>query len=139
MTSLCRNGWVKMQLYIVKGVTHCHSKYILCQQSREVSKKILRSSFKCEDDAYSQLLVEWGQYIDHDITFTPQSTANTAFWTGQDCLNTCENVHPCFPIEVNQKHNRLSAFCLLLSCFFTSYNPVFQSITLVFILFLAES
>ncbi|XP_044231397.1 thyroid peroxidase [Thunnus albacares] len=66
---------------------------------REVSKKILRSSFKHEDDAYSQLLVEWGQYIDHDITFTPQSTANTAFWTGEDCLNTCENVHPCFPIE----------------------------------------
>uniref|UniRef100_A0A8C4D7C8 Sushi domain-containing protein n=1 Tax=Dicentrarchus labrax TaxID=13489 RepID=A0A8C4D7C8_DICLA len=65
----------------------------------EVSKKILRSSSKEEDDAYSHLLVEWGQYIDHDITFTPQSSGTAAFWTGVDCLTTCENIHPCFPIE----------------------------------------
>ncbi|XP_068195373.1 thyroid peroxidase [Antennarius striatus] len=61
---------------------------------REVSQKILRSSAKGEDDVYSQLLVEWGQYIDHDITFTPQSSA-------ADCLTTCENIHPCFPIETD--------------------------------------
>ncbi|XP_070776787.1 thyroid peroxidase [Enoplosus armatus] len=66
---------------------------------REVSKKILKSSSKPKDDVYSHLLVEWGQYIDHDITFTPQSTGSAAFSTGVDCLSTCENVHPCFPIE----------------------------------------
>uniref|UniRef100_A0A3Q3M4I4 Uncharacterized protein n=1 Tax=Mastacembelus armatus TaxID=205130 RepID=A0A3Q3M4I4_9TELE len=68
---------------------------------REVSKKILRSSSQSKEDIYSHLLVEWGQYIDHDITFTPQSTGSAAFWTGMDCLNTCENVHPCFPIETD--------------------------------------
>uniref|UniRef100_A0A8C2ZC74 Thyroid peroxidase n=1 Tax=Cyclopterus lumpus TaxID=8103 RepID=A0A8C2ZC74_CYCLU len=65
----------------------------------EVSQKIIRSSSKQTDDVYSHLLVEWGQYIDHDITFTPQSKGNTAFRTGVDCSNTCQNVHPCFPIE----------------------------------------
>lgn len=55
------------------------------------------SSIKCEDDAYSHMLVEWGQYIDHDITFTPQSPGKP----GDDCLNSCKNVHPCFPIQVN--------------------------------------
>ncbi|KAI3367910.1 hypothetical protein L3Q82_026737, partial [Scortum barcoo] len=63
---------------------------------REVSEKILRSTSKIKDDVYSHLLVEWGQYIDHDITFTPQSTCNAAFCTGMEC----ENVHPFFPIEV---------------------------------------
>ncbi len=52
------------------------------------------------DNDYSHLLVEWGQYIDHDITFTPQTSGSAAFWTGIDCLTTCENMHPCFPIEV---------------------------------------
>uniref|UniRef100_A0A3B4BEI6 Thyroid peroxidase n=1 Tax=Periophthalmus magnuspinnatus TaxID=409849 RepID=A0A3B4BEI6_9GOBI len=58
----------------------------------EVSKTILRSTIKPREDEYSQLLVDWGQYIDHDITFTPQTTSMT-------CLNTCQNVHPCFPIK----------------------------------------
>ncbi|XP_039993085.1 thyroid peroxidase isoform X2 [Xiphias gladius] len=70
---------------------------------REISKKIVKSSSKRKDDIYSHLLVEWGQYIDHDITFTPQSTGSAAFWTGMDCLNMCENVHPCFPIQTREE------------------------------------
>ncbi|XP_028994547.1 thyroid peroxidase [Betta splendens] len=68
---------------------------------RDVSKQILRSTSKRSEDVYSQLLVDWGQYIDHDMTFTPQSAASAAFESGVDCLNTCENVHPCFPIETD--------------------------------------
>ncbi|KAM9842993.1 thyroid peroxidase [Aulostomus maculatus] len=64
-------------------------------QPREVSRKILKSSTKGRDTAYSQLLVEWGQYIDHDISFTPQSSG----WIGQQCWGRCENVPPCFPIQ----------------------------------------
>ncbi|XP_074548684.1 thyroid peroxidase [Halichoeres trimaculatus] len=65
---------------------------------REVSMKVMRSSSTQDDEAYSHLLVEWGQYIDHDITFTPQNTQSAAFLTSVDCLMTCENMHPCFPI-----------------------------------------
>ena len=54
----------------------------------------MKSSFRSKDQAYSMLLVEWGQYLIHDIAFTPQSTG---LW---DCLSTCENLHPCFPIQV---------------------------------------
>ncbi|KAK7904613.1 hypothetical protein WMY93_017220 [Mugilogobius chulae] len=46
----------------------------------EVSKKILRSPIKPREDEYSQLLVEWGQYIDHDLTFTPKQA------TGDACM-----------------------------------------------------
>ncbi|KAL7379686.1 hypothetical protein ABVT39_004145 [Epinephelus coioides] len=59
----------------------------------------MRSSSKQTDDVYSDLLVEWGQYIDHDLTLTPQSKSSASIWSGPDCLNTCQNVHPCFPIE----------------------------------------
>ncbi|KAM6912777.1 thyroid peroxidase [Xenentodon cancila] len=68
---------------------------------RRVSGEIIRGSCKWREDDYSQLLVDWGQYIDHDITFTPQSTSNAAFWTDVDCHKTCENVHPCFPIKTD--------------------------------------
>ncbi|XP_072221755.1 thyroid peroxidase [Leuresthes tenuis] len=82
-------GWKRERL---------HNGFLL-PPPRRVSREIIRSSCKWRDDAYSQLLVEWGQYIDHDITFTPQSTGRAAFWTNTDCHTTCENVHPCFPIE----------------------------------------
>ncbi|KAK1894001.1 Thyroid peroxidase [Dissostichus eleginoides] len=65
----------------------------------EVSKKIMRSSSKLEDDVYSHMLVEWGQYISHDMTMTPQIKGGAGLWSDVDCLKTCQNVHPCFPIE----------------------------------------
>ncbi|XP_047467261.1 thyroid peroxidase [Mugil cephalus] len=56
-----------------------------------VSREIIRSSSKRDDCFYSQLLVEWGQYIDHDITFTPQTTGSAPMH--------CENTWSFFPIE----------------------------------------
>uniref|UniRef100_A0A8C0XC65 Thyroid peroxidase n=1 Tax=Castor canadensis TaxID=51338 RepID=A0A8C0XC65_CASCN len=51
-------------------------------------------------DQYSDFLTAWGQYIDHDIALTPQSASTTAFSGGADCLLTCENQNPCFPIQL---------------------------------------
>ncbi|XP_042070084.1 thyroid peroxidase [Haplochromis burtoni] len=67
--------------------------------ARTVSREIMTSASKWKDDSYSQLLVDWGQYISHDITLTPQSTSTDG--SDVDCLKTCENVHPCFPIKMN--------------------------------------
>ncbi|XP_047677522.1 thyroid peroxidase [Tachysurus fulvidraco] len=69
---------------------------------REVSNKIMQISSECclEDEAYSQMLVDWGQYIDHDISFTPQSTSKAAFLEGVNCLHMCGNSNPCFPIQI---------------------------------------
>ncbi|MBN3301551.1 PERT peroxidase, partial [Amia calva] len=70
--------------------------------AREVSNTILQASNNCtlEDDTYSHMIVDWGQYIDHDISFTPQSTSKATFMGGLDCRNTCENLNPCFPIKI---------------------------------------
>ncbi|XP_058143825.2 thyroid peroxidase [Dasypus novemcinctus] len=69
---------------------------------REVTRQVIQVSNEAvtEDDQYSDLLMVWGQYIDHDIAFTPQSTSKAAFWGGIDCQLTCENQNPCFPIQL---------------------------------------
>lgn len=64
----------------------------------------MSSSSAPKADIYSQMLVEWGQFVDHDISFTPQSSS-TAVPAAADCLTTCENVHPCFPIEVRRENS----------------------------------
>ncbi|XP_006153588.1 thyroid peroxidase [Tupaia chinensis] len=68
---------------------------------REVTRQVIRVSNEAitEDDQYSDLLTVWGQYIAHDVAFTPQSTGG-ALGGGADCLLTCENQHPCFPIQL---------------------------------------
>ncbi|XP_071404250.1 thyroid peroxidase [Pithys albifrons albifrons] len=69
---------------------------------REVTRKIIHASNEAvtEDALYSDVIMVWGQYIDHDIAFTPQSTSRTAFLNGMECQTTCEKQNPCFPIEV---------------------------------------
>lgn len=67
-----------------------------------MTRKIIHSSNEAvtEDNLYSDIITVWGQYIDHDIAFTPQSTSRTAFLTGMECQMTCEKQNPCFPIKV---------------------------------------
>uniref|UniRef100_A0A3B5M1K1 Thyroid peroxidase n=1 Tax=Xiphophorus couchianus TaxID=32473 RepID=A0A3B5M1K1_9TELE len=67
---------------------------------RRVSREVVRTSCKGSDAAYSQLLADWGQYIDHDVTLTPQSLSGAASWAQRDCRTSCGNLHPCFPIQV---------------------------------------
>ncbi|CAM2112158.1 unnamed protein product [Caretta caretta] len=67
---------------------------------REVTRKIIRASNVTEDNLYSDIIMAWGQYISHDISFTPQSTNRAAFLRGVECKMTCENQKSCFPIKV---------------------------------------
>ncbi|MEQ2240993.1 hypothetical protein ILYODFUR_020852, partial [Ilyodon furcidens] len=52
------------------------------------------------DPTLSHLLVDWGQWIDHDMVLTPQSPSTTAFKTGADCTRSCSQDSPCFPIQI---------------------------------------
>ncbi|XP_047451990.1 thyroid peroxidase [Mugil cephalus] len=61
------------------------------------------------DSTLSHLLVDWGQWIDHDLVLTPQSPSTAAFRTGADCSHTCSRDTPCFPIQIPLSDPRYGA------------------------------
>ncbi|XP_067849684.1 eosinophil peroxidase-like [Heptranchias perlo] len=52
------------------------------------------------DSSYAHILVEWGQWIDHDMDLTPQSASTSSFIDNSDCSSSCHNRSPCFPIQI---------------------------------------
>lgn len=71
-------------------------------QVREVSNRILRTanSQVDSDPLYTHLVTIFGQWTDHDLTFTPHSPVIRSFSNGIDCEESCARTEPCFPIEV---------------------------------------
>ncbi|RVE71729.1 hypothetical protein OJAV_G00054890 [Oryzias javanicus] len=69
---------------------------------RLVSQEVLftHNSNISEDSTLSHMLVDWGQWIDHDMVLTPQSPSTVTFKTGADCTHTCSRNTPCFPIQI---------------------------------------
>ncbi|XP_053252519.1 myeloperoxidase-like isoform X2 [Podarcis raffonei] len=69
---------------------------------RQVSHEILhtRNENISLDSSYTHMLVEWGQWIDHDMDLTPQSASTVSFTDGADCSHGCINRNPCFPIQI---------------------------------------
>uniref|UniRef100_A0A8C9J924 Eosinophil peroxidase n=1 Tax=Panthera tigris altaica TaxID=74533 RepID=A0A8C9J924_PANTA len=45
------------------------------------------------------MFMQCGQFIDHDLDFTPEPPARVAFTVGVDCERTCTQLPPCFPIN----------------------------------------
>ncbi|XP_073321888.1 eosinophil peroxidase-like [Pagrus major] len=73
---------------------------------REVSNKILHTAVVDSDPLYTYLLTIFGQWLDHDLTFTPNSPAIRSFSSGIDCDKSCDRTEPCFPIEIPRQDPR---------------------------------
>ncbi|KAI7790631.1 putative eosinophil peroxidase-like [Triplophysa rosa] len=80
---------------------HTYNNYTL-PPVRSVSQEVLYTHNEniSLDTSLSHLLVEWGQWIDHDLTLTPQSSSTAEFKSGADCTRTCSRHTPCFPIHI---------------------------------------
>ncbi|XP_059832356.1 eosinophil peroxidase-like [Hypanus sabinus] len=70
--------------------------------ARMVSTAILHTGNRniSLDSNYAHILVEWGQWIDHDMDLTPQSASTSSFIDRIDCSSSCSNRSPCFPIQI---------------------------------------
>ncbi|KAL6078002.1 hypothetical protein STEG23_027981 [Scotinomys teguina] len=76
---------------------------------RAVSNQIVRFPSKklTSDQGRSLMFMQWGQFIDHDLDFSPESPARVAFSVGVDCEKTCAQLPPCFPIKIPRNDPRI--------------------------------
>ncbi|XP_067938237.1 peroxidasin homolog isoform X2 [Watersipora subatra] len=91
-------GWNASKLY------HGFSK----PSARLVSTRVMSSHEIEADNVYTSFLMQWGQFLDHDITLTPMSVSHARFSDGRHCNSTCENQSPCFPIQTPPGDPRLT-------------------------------
>ncbi|XP_036925668.1 eosinophil peroxidase [Sturnira hondurensis] len=76
---------------------------------RAVSNQIVRFPRErlASDRGRALMFMQWGQFIDHDLDFVPESPARVAFTAGVDCEKTCAQLPPCFPIKIPPNDPRI--------------------------------
>ncbi|XP_008324585.1 eosinophil peroxidase-like [Cynoglossus semilaevis] len=76
---------------------------------RQVSNNILRTTDAgvVSDKEFSHLVTFFGQWNDHDLTFTPFSPSIRSFSNGIMCNESCERTEPCIPIPIPPGDPRL--------------------------------
>ncbi|XP_008300694.1 eosinophil peroxidase [Stegastes partitus] len=69
---------------------------------RQVSNNILSTTDAgvVSDNEFSHMVTLFGQWNDHDLTFTPFSPSIKSFSNGVDCEESCERTEPCIPIPI---------------------------------------
>ncbi|XP_006889510.1 PREDICTED: myeloperoxidase [Elephantulus edwardii] len=77
--------------------------------ARAVSNAIVR--FPTEqltpDQDRSLMFMQWGQFIDHDLDFTPEPAARVTFISGLNCETSCLQQPPCFPLKIPPNDPRI--------------------------------
>lgn len=68
--------------------------------ARKVSSEIISTSDVTEDDGISHMVMQWGQFLDHDMDHSMEAISRETFENGITCSATCHNQPPCFPIKI---------------------------------------
>uniref|UniRef100_A0A3P8UDY7 Peroxidasin n=1 Tax=Cynoglossus semilaevis TaxID=244447 RepID=A0A3P8UDY7_CYNSE len=90
---------------------------------RLVSTTMIGTETITPDDRYTHMLMQWGQFLDHDLDSTVAALSQSRFSDGQLCAQACTNDPPCFPIQFppnDQRQLRSGARCM----FFVRSSPV---------------
>ncbi|XP_060709112.1 peroxidasin homolog [Hemiscyllium ocellatum] len=89
---------------------------------RLISTSLVGTETITPDDQYTHILMQWGQFLDHDIDLTVAALSLSRFSDGQHCSSVCTNDPPCFPILIPQNDPRVrnGARCM----FFVRSSPV---------------
>ncbi|KYO32917.1 peroxidasin-like protein isoform B [Alligator mississippiensis] len=89
---------------------------------RLVSTTLLGTETITPDNQYTHMLMQWGQFLDHDLDLTVAALSEARFSDGQHCSSVCTNDPPCFSIMIppNDPRVRNGARCM----FFVRSSPV---------------
>ncbi|XP_055720413.1 peroxidasin isoform X2 [Salvelinus fontinalis] len=90
---------------------------------RLVSTTMIGTETITPDDRYTHMLMQWGQFLDHDLDSTVAALSQSRFSDGQLCTDVCTNDAPCFPIQFppgDPRQARSGARCM----FFVRSSPV---------------
>uniref|UniRef100_A0A7N8YLQ1 Peroxidasin n=1 Tax=Mastacembelus armatus TaxID=205130 RepID=A0A7N8YLQ1_9TELE len=90
---------------------------------RLVSTTMIGTETITSDDRYTHMLMQWGQFLDHDLDSTVVALSQSRFSDGQLCAQVCTNDPPCFPIQFppnDPRQLRSGARCM----FFVRSSPV---------------
>ncbi len=81
--------------------------------ARLVSRSLLYARKVSPNEAYTHMLMQFGQFLDHDIDLAPASASEFIFTAdGETCDATCDNQAPCFPIAVPEGDPRITGDCI---------------------------
>ncbi|XP_077498217.1 peroxidasin isoform X2 [Amblyomma americanum] len=75
--------------------------------ARSVSTGLVSTEVVEGDSEHSHMLMQWGQFLDHDMDFSMPAISHERFIDTVDCADSCDNVMPCFPIEVPPDDRRV--------------------------------
>nr|XP_031540895.1 LOW QUALITY PROTEIN: peroxidasin homolog [Vicugna pacos] len=89
---------------------------------RLVSTALIGSEAVTPDEQFTHMLMQWGQFLDHDLDSTVVALSQARFSDGQHCSSACSNDPPCFSVAIppNDPRARSGARCM----FFVRSSPV---------------
>ena len=85
--------------------------------ARVISSKLFSASKVDTNENYTLMLMQIGQFLDHDIDLSPVSPSNIVFNNNEpgrfsSCNSICHNDAPCFPIPVPSDDPRIRRDCM---------------------------
>ncbi|XP_027629631.1 peroxidasin homolog isoform X1 [Tupaia chinensis] len=89
---------------------------------RLVSTVLMGTEAVSPDTHFTHMLMQWGQFLDHDLDSTVVALSQARFSDGQHCSTTCSNDPPCFSVAIppDDPRARSGARCM----FFVRSSPV---------------
>uniref|UniRef100_A0A674HZE2 Ig-like domain-containing protein n=1 Tax=Terrapene triunguis TaxID=2587831 RepID=A0A674HZE2_9SAUR len=103
--------------------------FSLAEDSRElplplprlVSTAMIGTETITSDDQFTHMLMQWGQFLDHDMDQTVAAISMSRFSDGAPCSEVCTNDPPCFSVVIPENDPRVrNGRCM----FFVRSSPV---------------
>nr|XP_020665436.1 peroxidasin homolog [Pogona vitticeps] len=88
---------------------------------RLVSTAMIGTETVTPDDRFTHMLMQWGQFLDHDLDQTVAAISMARFSDGASCSQVCTNDPPCFSVMIPENDPRVkNGRCM----FFVRSSPV---------------